>query len=102
MSKNYYKPLPSYLRINDSKIHGQGLFTAEDIDKNHNIGISHYFNEGSQDGYIRNCLGGFVNYSDTPNCKLVDNGKTLSLVTRKKIEAGEELTLKYHLYNPTI
>ena len=56
-------------------------------------------------------LGGFINHSDTPNCKKVKNivkkedllGNWTSiqweLITNKKITQGDELTLRYNLYN---
>ena len=61
---------------------------------------------------IRTPLGGFINYSDNPNCdnsnfgsdsqlELDDTRLNMYLWTSKNIKKGEELTLKYKLYNPT-
>ena len=53
-----------------------------------------------QHDYIRTPLGGFVNHSEEPNCKLREVGHEMYLQTIKSIRKGEELTLKYQLYNP--
>jgi SET domain-containing protein len=45
-------------------------------------------------------LGGFINHSEEPNCKLREVGHEMYLQTIQKIKAGEELTLKYQMYNP--
>jgi SET domain-containing protein len=97
-----YRPLPDYLKIEDSHINGQGLFTTEKIKSNTIIGITHYANERSEDGWIRTPLGGFGNHSDNPNC-VTKNGywhqiPVKYLATLRDIEAGEELTAKYTLY----
>ena len=106
----YYRPLPNNLTIKKSDIEGIGLFATEDISKGTCLGLSHVFNENFQDGYIRLPLGGFINYSKTPNTEtdIVFEGqvyhndcKDLYLWTVKDIKAGEELTLKYILYDPT-
>ena len=59
-----YKPLPFYLTIKDSKIHGLGLFALVKIDKNHTIGMTHLQVEND---LIRTPLGGFINHSEEPN-----------------------------------
>ena len=54
-----------------------------------------------QHNYVRTPLGGFINHSETPNCELIEDDEDddyKKLKTTKKIEAGEELTLKYSLY----
>ena len=66
MYKEYY-PLPKYLIIKESQIHGLGLFTTEKIDKGVNLGKSHYATESE---IIRTPLGGFPNHSDDPNIKI--------------------------------
>ena len=51
--------------------------------------------------YIRTPLGGFVNHSDKPNCELVDDEENTDykrIKTIHKIQQGNELTLKYSLY----
>lgn len=104
MNKKYYRPLPDSLTISKSKIEGIGLFAVKDIDGGEILGISHVYNEEFENDYIRTPLGGFVNYSDNPNCCTVaidSQSKNLSLVTLREIQIGEELTLKYHMYDPT-
>ena len=103
MNDKTYQPLPSGVTVADSGIAGQGLFATRRLVMGTLLGISHYRIDGE---YIRTPLGGFLNHSDTPNCfKKEDEGyakgfsKHLWLVTNKVIEEGEELTVKYTLYN---
>jgi SET domain-containing protein len=96
-----YKPLPNYLTIKTSDIEGLGLFTTEDIDNKHILGITHVSDHRFEDGYIRTPLGGFFNHSETPNCKIITDGDYLMLQAITNIKAGEEITAYYTLYNPT-
>ena len=97
-----YKPLPNGLFIKDSNIEGQGLFTTRDLTVSCDLGISHYEIDKI---LIRTPLGGFINHSNTPNCSRVEN-RISSLTTKwniiviENIAAGDELTLKYTMYNP--
>jgi len=90
-----YKPLPFYLTIKNSKIHGLGLFSLTKIDKNHTIGMSHLQVEND---LIRTPLGGFINHSDKPNCVKKMFNNRYFLKTLRDIEKGEELTLSYEWY----
>jgi hypothetical protein len=101
MDKRYYKPLPEYLTIKESIIHGLGLFATDEIDPNFRIGVTHIQDMRFPDGYIRTPLGGFFNHSDTPNCKVVHEGEFIFLETIQRIMPGEELTATYTLYNPS-
>ena len=97
-----YHPLPSGLTIADSGIAGQGLFTTRRLVMGTTLGISHYRIDGE---YIRTPLGGFINHSETPNCqrsqiRVKPGYDKWSIMTLEDIEEGEELTLKYKLYDP--
>ena len=97
-----YKPLPEYLAIGPSDIHGAGIFAKEDIPAEIDLGISHIYDTNFQHNYIRTPLGGFINHSESPNCELIEdegNDDYKKLKTIKKIQEGEELTLKYSLYD---
>jgi len=96
-----YNPLPEYLAIGPSEIHGAGILAKEDIPGEVVIGITHVYDPNFQHNYIRTPLGGFINHSENPNCELVedDNDEYKRLKTIKKIESGKELTLKYSLYD---
>ena len=94
-----YRPLPDFLTIKPSKIEGLGLFSLGNIDEDINLGISHVIDMETGE-IIRTPLGGFVNYSETPNCQIVKDGRFWYLYTIKNIEPLEELTLKYQLYKP--
>ena len=48
---------------------------------------------------FRTPLGGFLNHSDTPNCQKIEVDGRYYIQTLRDIKEGEELTLKYTLYN---
>tara|TARA_R100000697_G_scaffold105776_1_gene119809 strand:+ start:95 stop:379 length:285 start_codon:yes stop_codon:yes gene_type:complete len=91
-----YKPLPFYLTIKKSKIHGLGLFALTKIDKDHTIGMTHLQVEND---LIRTPLGGFINHSENANCVKKMFNNRYFLKTTKDISKGEELTLRYEWYN---
>jgi hypothetical protein len=100
--KQPYNPLPEYLAIGPSKIHGAGILATEDIPGEVVIGISHVYDPNFQHDYIRTPLGGFINHSENANCELIEDSEDTDykkVKTLKKIEQGEELTLKYSLYD---
>jgi len=96
-----YRPLPTYLTIKQSPVEGLGLFATEPIKKSTNLGVSHVSDRFMDNGYIRTPLGGFINHSNTPNCKTFVEGRFLSIITLTDIKEGEELTLKYTMYDPS-
>ena len=96
-----YRPLPSYLTIKPSSVEGLGLFAVEPIKKSTDIGISHVYDQFWENGYIRTPLGGFINHNNTPNCKTFKEGRFLSIIIITDIKVGEELTLKYTMYDPS-
>ena len=121
--KQTYKPLPDSLFIEESLINGQGLFASIDITANTDLGISHIEvekNKMDEMEMIRTPLGGFINHEKTmkepdgkgkdveisgPNCKRIKGRMdgcviNYSLITRRDIKAGEELTLEYSMYIP--
>ena len=95
-----YRPLPYYLTVRKSKIEGLGLFAMRTIRAEKEIGPTHYDLHGEiWDELMRTPLGGFINHSDEPNCRL-DKTKpwVWILHTLKEIRPREELTVKYELY----
>jgi len=99
-----YKPLPPYLAIGPSDINGAGIFAQEDLPSEMIIGITHVYDTDFENDYIRTPLGGFVNHSENPNCVIFEEDDNLyhrKLKTIKRIEMGQELTLKYNWYDPT-
>lgn len=95
-----YRPLPKQVIVKTSGIEGLGLFSVCKISADVELGLTHIFDDRYEDNYIRTPLGGFINYSDTPNCKSKEHLGNLYLITIEDIKDGEELTLKYKLYNP--
>jgi hypothetical protein len=104
-------------------IDGQGLFASKDIPDNTDLGISHIEIEKDKMApleMLRTPLGGFINHEKTikekneegkeveisgPNCKRIKGRRDgckieYSLITRRDIKAGEELTLEYSMYIP--
>ena len=103
-----YNPLPDYLQLQPSAIHGYGVFTTKDIPKDTILGISHVHHDLFPDGWIRTPLGGYYNHSETPNCKLVANNmdegfltEIKLLQTTKYIKKGTELTCTYTIWKAT-
>jgi len=76
--KKPYKPLPDYLAIGPSDIHGAGIIAKEDIPAEIDMGITHIYDPEFQHDYIRTPLGGFINHSETPNCELVEDDNDVS------------------------
>ena len=99
-NKEPYTPLPEYLAIGPSQIHGAGILATEDIPGEVVIGISHVYDPNFQHDYIRTPLGGFINHFEDANCELIEdeNDDYKKVKTLRKIKEGEELTLKYSLY----
>jgi hypothetical protein len=95
-----YRPLPPSVTISNSDIHGLGLFAATIIPGDVEIGISHIRDSRFEHGWIRTPLGAFYNHSEDPNCKKTVSfcGRFLYLIALREISAGEEITVKYTLY----
>ena len=95
-----YKPLPDKLKIKNSKIDGQGLFTDKKIKADTVLGMSHIKApfDAFDNGLIRLPLGGFINHSEEPNCELVETETAYYLTTKVAISNGDELTVKYKWY----
>ena len=91
-----YEPLQKELTIKKSMIHGHGIFSVMDILPDTKLGLTHLSHEGM---LIRTPLGGFYNHSDYPNCEKYRVGLGYFLRSIRKIKNGEEITVKYTLYN---
>ena len=94
-----YKPLPDYITIRDSGIHGLGLFATKRIPAGTYIGIVHVMSDNHPEEIMRTPLGGFGNHSDTPNCfkvKLENDNSWIGAL--RDIEPDEEITWKFTLY----
>jgi SET domain-containing protein len=109
-----YRPLPEYLTIKESPIHGLGLFATKDIHllavRDPKDYITHIINmvidnNGDRiDRLFRSPIGAFINFSKTPNCTLSNLDDIVTdesllqyayLRPLRDIKAGEEITLDY-------
>ena len=95
----YYNPLPDEVCIKESPIDGHGIFAAQDIEENKDLGSTH-IKVPMILTYIRTPLGGFINHSDEPNCFLNctqdwDDYLVFNIITKRSIAKGEELLLDY-------
>jgi len=93
-----YRPLPEKTTIRPSLIEGLGLFALIDFRKGHEFGITHVEDGEFENNYIRTPLGGFFNHSEDPNCECYVEGRYIRLRSIKPIKTGEEITVKYWLY----
>lgn len=96
-----YKPLPPYLTIKDSTIHGLGLYATDDIDAGVDMGITHIKDPRFEHGYSRTPLGAFINYSKEPNVEFYEDGHFMKVRTIIEVKLGEELVATYQWYDPT-
>ena len=94
-----YKPLPDTLTIKKSNIQGLGLFATKDISESI-LGIGWVKQDYFPDGFLRTPMGGFINHSETPNCEKLEHEEVgvMWLKASRDIKAGEELTIKYTMY----
>ena len=95
----YYNPLPEELMIGVSRTHGHGIFAKQNLPKKHDMGMSH-IKIPIIHGYVRTPMGGFLNHSEEPNCRLFidldwDDYLVYKVVTITKVKKGKELLLEY-------
>tara|TARA_B100000287_G_C20476068_1_gene719230 strand:+ start:595 stop:900 length:306 start_codon:yes stop_codon:yes gene_type:complete len=93
-----YKPLKENVTIKSSEIDGLGLFATTEIEGGVILGVSHIEDDRFENGYIRTPLGGFINHKADSNTRIDFEDDIGRVVTKRKIEAGEEITLTYSLY----
>ena len=93
-----FKPIPDYLTIKKSDIHGLGLFATEEIKKGVELWISHVKDDRFLHGYIRTSLGGFFNHSTTPNCEALYENDFIKIRTLSIVNSGDEITVDYALH----
>jgi len=93
-----YKPLKENVTIKLSEIDGLGLFATTEIEGGVILGVSHIEDDRFENGYIRTPLGGFINHKADSNTRIDFEDDIGRVVTKRKIEEGEEITLTYSLY----
>ncbi len=100
LSNTHFKPLPDYLKVEDSDIEGQGLIAQGYIPEGTVVGLSHIEEDPSMfhAGLARTAIGSFLNHSPNPNCVLIAGEKYWHLWTSQDIFIGDELCVDYNLY----
>ena len=93
-----FKPIPIFLTIKKSAIHGLGLFAIQEINAGVELGISHVKDDRFLHGYIRTSLGGLFNHSTTPNCEAVYENDFIKIKTLLIVNSGDEITVDYALH----
>lgn len=82
--------------IDKSNIHGKGVFAKENISRNTQVGVlaKFYFLIPVKEGV----LGKYINHSNNENCRFqyIKNKNMYMLVSNKKIDKNEELTINYN------
>lgn len=78
--------------INDSDIHGKGVFANDKVGKGKkSLGMI-----GTDEHLLYSDLGRYINHSKSPNCQLVDDGsQNYLVVTLKNIDGGDEMVIDY-------
>lgn len=74
-----YLPLPDYLTVRKSKLHGLGIFATMDIPAGRDLGITHVSDKQTgrfPNDSIRTPLGDFINHSSNPNSIFYETGDT--------------------------
>lgn len=95
-----YKPLPDFLEIRKSDIHGTGLFTLEALGPGISLGCSH-IKVHNMSELIRTPLAGFINHDTyNPSVEMTltedfNNVKIYSFEILRPVQEGEELTIDY-------
>lgn len=96
--KYTYTLCPSTIYIDNSFIHGHGIFANCKICNKQTLCLTHitYNNQ-----LLRVDIGGLINHSDKPNCKIdsliTQQGLEYYLISTKDIYKREELTVDYNL-----
>jgi hypothetical protein len=80
------------MHLQDSGIHGTGVFATDNIPAGTNLGISHIT---AGDSYIPTNLGAFHNHSDEPNAGNVLRRGLRRLFALQDIAVGDEITVDY-------
>ena len=80
--------------LQQSKVHGKGIFATEKLGENKILFETHTKTSGALKwiNLVPNCS---YNHSTKPNCRSMTLGNFKYLVTLREIEVGEELLVDY-------
>ena len=79
MSDIYYKPLPTFLEIKQSNVHGLGLFTKKNLPNDYVLGISHIKDEIGE----RHTIPAF--FKDTSDDKLLPSDVLWNIFSHQQL-----------------
>lgn len=87
-------------KVGKSKIHGNGVFAAKDVEKNEDLGLAiPMVKDTSQHRmFQRNTFGLLINDSDSPNVKVVKKDDGWHFVSVRPIKEDEEIVVQYQDY----
>lgn len=77
------------VKVQESKIHGLGLFADQEFNEGDMIGLAHY------NGVPSEIIGKYHNHSDNPNAHSVVIGNKRYLAALRPLRKGEEITVDY-------
>ena len=79
--------------VGNSNIHGQGVFSTDDLKEGDIVGVSHVTYD--RVWYQVFPIGIFYNHSLEPNCMVTTDDNVNLVVANRDIEKDEELTVDY-------
>jgi len=92
-NNKHYLPLPNCISV-EERGGKYVLFALEDIEEGFNFGVCHHWYKPSC-CFEPNPIGGYIEESKTPNCKLIKEDRNLVLHSIKKINKGETISVDY-------
>ena len=101
INESYVPDANAMLIIKPSNIHGKGIFAAERIPKDTDLGITSIRNGGSN--WVITPLGKWHNHAEQPTCYSVASAPiegeryNRTLFTKRDLKPGEEITVDYRL-----
>ena len=92
-NNKHYIPLPKEVSI--EKRNGKYvLYALEDIEEGFDFGVSHHWYKPSC-CFEPNPIGWYLEELNKPNCRLIEDGRDITLESIKKIKKGETISVNY-------
>lgn len=81
--------------IGPSRLHGIGIFASKDISRGEKISVFLWLKNDKSREFIRDESCRFCNHSDSPNARVLKDGKNFSLYCIEEIKDGQEIMVNY-------